>query len=145
MSKLLREIVVPYGPDSGTVTNWLLLALRVIFGGLLMSNGIIKILDYGTLSATFADPIGLGSQVSVTLVIFAEVFCAFGVICGLFFRLSLIPVIVTMFIAALVTLGNAGWSHRQLPVSFLMVFLLLMITGPGAYSLDKFICRWFRW
>ena len=36
--------------------SWLLLAARIIFGGLLMSHGIAKLQNFEALSATFPDP-----------------------------------------------------------------------------------------
>lgn len=143
MNPFLREIVFPCNPDS-TSFSLALLALRVIFGGLLLIHGIQKVMDYGTLSATFPDPVGLGSRLSLQLAIFAEFLCSLCVITGLLFRLSLLPVIFTMGVAAFVALGGAPWSQRELPVSYMLVFILLLITGPGKYSLDTLICKWFN-
>ena len=38
-----------------------LLALRVLFGVLLLSHGIVKLDDFAALSEVFPDPLGLGS------------------------------------------------------------------------------------
>ena len=73
--------------------SWLLLAARIIFGGLLMSHGIAKWQNFDALSAAFPDPLGVGSGVSLALAIFGEVVCSVGFIAGLFYRLALIPMI----------------------------------------------------
>ena len=39
-----------------------LLALRVLFGVLLLSHGIAKVDDFAALSEVFPDPVGLGSR-----------------------------------------------------------------------------------
>ena len=44
-----------------------LLALRVLFGVLLLSHGIAKVDDFAALSEVFPDPLGLGSRISLTL------------------------------------------------------------------------------
>lgn len=60
--------------------SWLLLAARIIFGGLLMSHGIAKWQNFDALSAAFPDPLGVGSGVSLALAIFGEVVCSVGFI-----------------------------------------------------------------
>lgn len=75
--------------------SWLLLAARIIFGGLLMSHGIAKWQNFDALSASFPDPLGVGGGVSLALAIFGEVICSAGFIAGLFYRLALIPMIFT--------------------------------------------------
>lgn len=56
--------------------SWLLLAARIIFGGLLMSHGIAKWQNFDALSASFPDPLGVGGGVSLALAIFGEVICS---------------------------------------------------------------------
>lgn len=141
MNHVLRSIVFPCGPRSARSSDWILLAFRIVLGTLLLVHGIQKIMDYDTLSSTFPDPIGLGSRLSLQLAIFAEFMCSLGVIAGFLFRLSLIPVMFTMCIAAFVTLGGAPWGQRELPVSYLAVFAILFVSGPGRISLDALVGR----
>ena len=143
MNSVVRELIFPCGPHASNSVDWVLLAVRVIFGTLLLVHGVQKVMSYNTLVTSFPDPIGLGSRLSLQLAIFAEVLCSLGVISGLLFRLSLIPIIVTMSVAAFVAMKGAPWVQQELPVSYLLVYVLLMITGPGEYSLDGLIVRGF--
>lgn len=145
MSTVFKELLFSCGPNAAYASDWILLALRIVFGTLLLVHGVQKIMSYESLATTFPDPIGLGSRLSLQLAIFAELFCSLGVITGLLFRLALIPVIVTMCVAAFFALKGAPWLQRELPLSYLLVFLLLEISGPGRYSLDSLICRWMGW
>ena len=52
------------GEPRDSRSSWLLLAARVVFGLLLMSHGIAKLQNFEALSATFPDPLGVGSRVS---------------------------------------------------------------------------------
>lgn len=79
--------------------SWFLLALRLLFGGLLLMHGIMKIIDFYVLSVSFPDPLGIGSTYSLALAIFAEAACSCAFILGLLFRLSLLPMITTMAVA----------------------------------------------
>ena len=66
------------GEPRDSRSSWLLLAARVVFGLLLMSHGIAKLQHFEALSATFPDPLGVGSRVSLVLAVFGEVVCAAG-------------------------------------------------------------------
>lgn len=142
MDTFLRSVIFPVGPACDASSDWILLVLRIVFGTLLLIHGTQKILGYKTLKTAFHDPIGLGVATSLRLAIFAEFFCSLGVITGLLFRLALIPLIVTMGVAGFIVLRKAPWLQRELPISYFLVFLLLMVAGPGRWSLDYLVCSW---
>jgi putative oxidoreductase len=66
----------------------------------------------------------------------AEFFCALLVVLGLATRLAAIPLVFTMAIAAFVVNGSAPWGEKELPLLYLIPFLMLVFTGAGAYSFD---------
>ena len=99
--------------------SWLLLAVRIIFGGLLMSHGIAKWQNFDALSAAFPDPLGVGGGVSLALAIFGEVVCSVGFIAGLFYRLALIPMIFTMCVAFFAVHGGDPFAARELALAYL--------------------------
>lgn len=121
-----------------------LLALRMLFGTLLLWHGIAKLGDFAALSEIFPDPLGLGSRISLLLAIFAEVFCSIGFIVGAFYRLALIPMIFTMCVALFVVHGNDPFAVKELPAVYLAVFVLMYIAGPGGYALDRLIAERIR-
>lgn len=141
MNKFLRSTIFPGESVTTAQGNWTLLALRLMIGILMLVHGIEKVMNFDALSATFPDPIGLGSGLSLSLAIFAEVLCSLGVLAGLLFRLALIPLIFTMCVAAFGVMSGAPWGARELPVMYLLIYLLLFFTGPGQYSLDALIGR----
>ncbi|TVR44797.1 MAG: DoxX family protein [Planctomycetota bacterium] len=111
--------------------------LRLWFGGaMLVSHGWGKIARFQEDPSAFRDPIGLGSELSLLLVIFAEVICAALVVLGLATRLALLPLIFTMIIAGFVV----NWFHLS-ATSYLVAYLVLLMLGPGRWSLDFFIAR----
>lgn len=89
----------------------------------------------------FADPISLGMETSFYLVIFAEVICAVLLLIGLATRLALIPLIINMTVIVFVVHFHEGFQKMELPSTYLLVFLFLMFTGPGRYSIDNVISR----
>ena len=122
----------------------LLLGMRVVFGCLLMVHGFQKLGSYDTLAGgAFPDPLGIGSGVSVSLAIFGELFCSIGFITGFLYRLSMIPMIITMLVAfVFVHKGNV--FEGELAVVYLVVFIFLYAMGPGRYSLDKLIAKFLK-
>lgn len=121
--------------------SWLLLALRLFFGILLLIHGLDKWIHFEQLEIDFPDPLAVGSRFSLMLCIFAELFCSCFVILGLLTRLALIPIVLNMLIAFLVIHHGQSFASRELSFIFLAAFLLVMIFGPGRFSFDAWIGR----
>ncbi len=116
-----------------------LLALRLLFGGLMMWHGVGKMMNYENLVQTFPNPLGLGSHLSLYLAIFAELFCSVGVIMGAFYRLALIPLMFTMIVALLWVHHGQAFAAKELAFIYLVMFALLFVMGAGRFSLDNII------
>lgn len=117
----------------------MLLALRLLFGGLMLWHGISKIENFASLLDNFPNPIGLGSRLSLYLAIFAEVICSAAVIIGAFYRLALVPLIFTMCVAMVIVHNGQSFAAKELATIFLVMFVLLFLLGAGRYSLDNMI------
>lgn len=130
-----------------TTEPWLslsLLLLRIGSGYLLLVNhGWGKLTGYSERAGSFGDPLNIGSQFSLTLAVFAEVFCAAFVILGLFTRLAAIPVVILFGVIVFMMAKNvsAGQGGGELAAMFLMCYLVILLAGPGKYSIDKLIGR----
>lgn len=122
-----------------TSDSWFLLTVRIIFGLMMMSHGMAKWAHFDTLSATFPDPLGVGSQVSLVLAIFGEAICSVGFIVGAFYRLAMIPMIFTMGMVVFVVQHGDPFATKELAVVYLVVFVLMFIAGPGKYALDQLV------
>lgn len=139
--KLLKSLFSE--PISSSTKSLVLLLARIIFGFLFLSHGIAKLHAYANAPELFPDPIGLGSTLSLWLVLFAEILCTTGFILGALFRLCLIPMIFTMCIALFVIHASDPLGVKELSMMYLAIFALLYITGPGRYSIDGIIKRIF--
>ena len=113
------------------------LFLLRLFPSLFMAllHGLAKFNKMDILINRFPDPIGLGSAVSLYLVIFAELGCSILLMLGLYTRLATIPLIITMSVAAFVFHINDPISKIELPVMYLTIYVVLFIMGPGKYAL----------
>jgi putative oxidoreductase len=110
--------------------------LRIGSALMMLTHGWSKLINFSSSLATFRDPIGLGPAVSLQLAIFAEFFCAILLAAGLFTRLSLIPLIITMAVAAFGVHAADPFSTQEKSLLYLLIFITLLLTGPGKYSFD---------
>lgn len=126
-------------PDS-TRDPWTslgLLALRAGVGAMmLLGHGWGKLVSFSASSATFPDPLGVGSTASLALAIFGEVLCAALLVVGLFTRLAAIPFLATMLVAAFVVHADDPWAKKELALLYAAPALTLFFTGAGAFSID---------
>ena len=132
-----------YEPVSSSAKSFVILLARIIFGFMFLSHGIAKLHIYSEIPDTFPDPIGLGSTLSLWLVLFAEILCSIGFVLGALFRLCLIPMIFTMCIAVFVVHAGDPLDVKELSLMYLAIFALLFITGPGRFSIDGILKRMF--
>jgi len=111
--------------------------LRIGAAALIMTHGIPKLLKIIEGDFSFGDPIGIGPEASLVLVAFAEAICAAFVLIGLWTRAALIPLMITMVVAAFVAHAGDPFREKELGLFYLIVFTVLFLTGPGKYSLDR--------
>ncbi len=129
-------------PRKANQTNFslFLLAMRLVYGSLLITHGYAKLMDFANLLTSFPDPFGIGSRYSLMLAIFGELFCSVAFILGFLYRLSTIPMIVTMAVAFFFAHGGSI-AAGELAFSYLVVLVLMYIAGPGKYSVDNWLAK----
>lgn len=115
---------------------WLLI-FRVGVSGLMLTHGYPKALKLLDGNMQFGDPLGIGAGLSLVLAVFAEAVCSVLIILGLGTRLATIPIIITMATAAFIVHAEDPFGKQELPILYLLVFITILIAGPGKYSLDQ--------
>ncbi len=117
-----------------------LLLLRVAFGGLMAINhGLGKAQKVMDGNFAFADPLGMGEKTSLVLASGAELFCAALIAVGLFTRLSAIPLIFTMAVAAFVVHGADPLAKKEMALIYLAGYVAIFLLGSGRISLQTLI------
>ncbi len=122
--------------------DFALLILRVGASCLMLTHGWGKVnmaMSGGEIQ--FADPIGLGMTTSLYLAVFAEVICSLLLILGLATRFVVIPLMITMAIAVFVVHPPDGLQKMELPALYLLVYIFILFSGPGRFSIDSVISR----
>ena len=138
----MKNFLFPLPPSSRAYSLFLL-ALRIIFGFLLVRHGIEKFANYTELCFTFPDPIGYGKDLALISVIFTELCCGLAFVFGILFRLCLIPMIIVMGTAFFYVHGG-NIADGELTLCYLLLFILMYISGPGKYSVDAIISNYFN-
>lgn len=114
-----------------------LLIFRLGISGLMLTHGIPKLIKFfGSDPINFRDPLGFGEVTTFTLAVIAEFLCSILIIFGLGTRLAVIPLILTMAVAAFIVHAQDGFGSQELPLLFLTGYIVLFLTGSGKYSLD---------
>lgn len=119
--------------------NAAMLLLRLISGILLMHHGYGKLTHFSEMKTHFMDFMGIGMTASLSLVIFAEFFCALFITIGVFTRLATIPIIVAMAVAIIKSHNLQVFGEGEKAVLYLGAFLVILILGPGKMSIDGMV------
>ncbi len=112
--------------------------LRIGGSGLLLTHGIPKLQRlFGEGPIEFADPIGIGPAPTLFLAVFAEFLCAILVLIGFKTRWATIPIIFTMLVAGLIQHAGDPFGSKEKSLLFLVIFVSILLLGPGSYSADR--------
>jgi putative oxidoreductase len=119
--------------------NAAMLLLRLGLGILMMHTGYNKLTHFSEYQDKFMNFLGMGSTMSLALVVFAEFFCSMFLILGLFTRFAAIPLIITMCVALFKAHNAEFFGDGQVAALFLTGYLVLLFVGPGRVSVDSMI------
>lgn len=115
-----------------------LLLLRLALGVMMLyGHAWPKLENYDLIKFTFANPLGLGRELSLQLVLIAEGLCSILLIFGLWTRLALLPLLFTMGVIIFKVNAGAGFDKIELALLFSLGYLVLLFLGPGKYSVDE--------
>ncbi len=123
-------------------TNIALLVLRSGAALMMLTHGIPKLMQFFSGEPiAFASVMGMSMGVSLALAVFAEVVCSVFIILGLGTRMATIPLIITMLTAAFYIHANDPFSGKEMSLLYALIFIVLLITGAGKYSIDHILSK----
>ena len=119
-----------------------ILITRITAAVLMLSHGLPKLgmLLSGN-GAQFPAVLGMSGELSLTLTVFAEVICSVFILFGFGTRLAVIPLIITMLVAVLYIHSADPFAKQEPGIQYLVLYVILFITGSGKYSLDYLLQR----
>lgn len=136
MKKVFNIDLVPKNVDA------ILLFVRIGIAALMLVHGVpklVKLLSEEPIQ--FASVFGMSPVLSLGLAVFAEFFCSLLILLGLGTRLATVPLIITMLIAVFYIHAEDPFARQELGLHYLLVYILLLVTGSGRYSVDHLLHR----
>lgn len=137
--RFVRRILVGEGrgdvlPDLG------ILGLRLGFGlTMALNHGRGTLAGFREDPSSYPDPLGLGPELSMGLMVFAELVCSLAVAAGLVTRVAVIPLMTGMGTAFFVFHAQDPFGRKELALLYLLAWAVLLVTGPGRFSLDRLL------
>ncbi len=124
--------------SKGVQQDLALFILRLTLGGFMVyAHGTRKLMKLMNGNYDFADPIGLGPEISLWLTAFAEVGCSILVVAGFYTRFALIPLIICMAVIAFVVHGPDPFGEKESALIYMAGYIALFLTGPGKWRIGK--------
>src|SRR5690606_4653327 len=111
-----------------------LLIARVGIGVLMLVHGISKIPMLSQSPIHFYDFMGLGDQVSLWLALFAEIGCSILIIFGFATRLTVIPLIITMFVAVFIIHAEDPFVKQEMGLHYILIYVMLLLTRSEEHT-----------
>lgn len=126
--------------SSERATDWALLVFRLLAGfALFRVHGLDKLLHFEREAATMPDPFGFGGSFNAAFAVFSDVGCALLVMLGLLARPAALGVLSTTLVGLLVVHQHDSWDLKDAPLTYATMFLLVLLAGPGRFSLDAWL------
>lgn len=134
---MFKKLFTP--SDDSDLTHMSLLVARLWFGlTMLFNHGLDKLAHFNEIVGTFPDPLRIGQEASLILVVLAEVVGALFLAVGFMTRIAAAVLVIDMFVAFLMVHKTAlnGQGSGELAFLYLAGYVILAIAGGGLFSLD---------
>lgn len=113
-----------------------LFVLRVGLSLMMLTHGWGKFNRLFAEEIKFGDPIGLGSTLSLYLIVLAEFIAPILIILGFKTRWMAFFPAFAMGVAAFVAHGDDPFARKEKALLYLCGYLAVLLCGPGRYALD---------
>jgi putative oxidoreductase len=136
-----------WGPERHALgVDLALLVLRISVGLMMAwSHGLgkmKKLMAGGELK--FADPLGIGMGPSLFLAGTTEFFASLALVIGVGTRLLSVPLAFTMVVAVFIVHADDPFKKQEFGLLYLTAYAVLMLAGPGRFSVDAWLTRRFN-
>lgn len=122
-----------------TLDFWLLI-LRLCVAGFMLTHGFPKLMKlFSEGEIQFMDVMGIGATGSLALAVFSEFICSILIAVGLATRLATFALICTMLVAAFMAHGADPFGKKELALLYLLIYVTILVTGSGKYSIDYYL------
>ncbi|QQT32063.1 MULTISPECIES: DoxX family protein [Sphingobacterium] len=130
-----------YTDLGNTANNIAILIFRVLFAWELLTVHGLKKIQKGPQAEPehIPNPLQLPEKLNAAVAQFADTIVPFFIALGLFGRLALLPTIGVTAVGYFVVHRHDSREVRDIPFMYTLCLLLLLLIGPGTYSIDHYI------
>lgn len=126
--------------NSLNTTDLALLIARLGMAVLMLTHGIPKLqMLFSGAPVQFPPVMGMSAEISLSLTVFAEVFCSVFILAGFATRIAVIPLAITMLVAVFLIHGADPLSVKKAALQYLLVYIVLLVAGSDKYSVDYIV------
>lgn len=122
-------------------SDWAILYLRIVFGGILLLHNVSKMQDYNVVIESYHQLLGIGGATWYVAFSVVEVVCAFMLIIGRWVRPAAVVLILGTLAGMIIYFGLTSTQTIELNAIYILIYILFVITGGGYYSMDEVYCR----
>ncbi|WP_336828056.1 DoxX family protein [Sphingobacterium multivorum] len=130
-----------YTDLGNSANNIAILIFRVLFAWELLTVHGLKKIQRGPQAEPehIPNPLQLPKKLNAAVAQFADTIVPFFIALGLFGRLALLPTIGVTAVGYFVVHRHDSREVRDIPFMYTLCLLLLLLIGPGTYSIDHYI------
>ncbi|ROM90291.1 DoxX family protein [Pseudomonas brassicacearum] len=110
---------------------------------LLLVHGLPKLFNFEHELVLIEDPFGMGARLTLSLAIFAEVFCPIFIALGLLTRLATLPVLFLLVVSVVRVHPEWSLAEGQFAWLLLIIFSTILVGGAGRLALGTSLSH--RW
>jgi putative oxidoreductase len=111
--------------------------LRIVPSAMLLTHGIPKFQKLLNGNLEFANSLGIGAAPSLFLAVIGEFVCPILIIVGFKTRWAALYSAITMSVIGFVHHASDPFKAKEKALLFLVFFIVIILLGPGKYSIDK--------
>lgn len=135
MNEIISHIL--YSDAGSTINNYALLGFRVLLAfELFRVHGMKKFRLENGQKEQVPNPLHLPENLNGLVATFADTIVPFLIVLGLITRLAILPTISVTAIGYFVVHRKDSPEVRDVPYMYTLSLLLLLVLGPGRYSID---------
>ncbi|MFL5743724.1 MAG: DoxX family protein [Niastella sp.] len=136
MKKILTKTLSPHTLPA--VFDWGMLLLRVAVSlEIAIVHGFKKIGVGVSQAENIPNPLHLPDAFNNVFAIAANIVFPFFVLIGLFTRLATLPTLAVTLTGYFVVHWNDSLLEKDTPFIYSLIFLVILMLGPGKYSIDN--------
>ncbi|QEE50819.1 DoxX family protein [Flavobacterium alkalisoli] len=136
------KVIQLHSHIESSVNDLALLAFRVaVSAQLIVVHGLKKLGIGVTQAENVPNPLHLPQAINQVFATSSNVIFPLFIIFGVLTRLATLPILAVTLTGYFIVHGNDPLLERDVPFMYSIVFLLILILGPGKYSIDNILHR----